>query len=313
MIEKVSIAPYDDYVQSANTLFHFMSKIEYLKKILQVHTIIPRYCIENIEYLNINVEGQAFSEIAVLQKCFCDIPFHKLTDTFELNGIGEGFKSLTDDEKYELAKNNSHPDYYGKFAIALSKKWGESHHLQPVQYVNEKSTYAMEFSDALASVLNTENIAEEYANDILHRLSYMKPLRGAMGRSFERKNFGSVKIELKKNFHDEREWRYVPSSKILAAAKIECIIANPNMLRLTDGVTEFNKSLEAERYRNLWLNFSYDDIRYIIVPDLQARIDIIDTIRSIPNEQFDHPDQAQLGQYILISKILVLDEIRKDW
>lgn len=314
MIEETSVAlPYNDYVQSANTLFHFMNKIAYLKKILLEHTIIPRYCLENIEYLNINIEGQPFREIAVLQKCFCDIPFHKLTDTFALDGIGGGFESLTDDEKYALAKNNSHPDYYGKFAIALSKKWGEKHHLQPVQYINEKSTYAQEFSSALASVLDSDNLAEEYANDILHRLSYMKPLRGIMGRSFERKNSRSIKIELRKNFHDEREWRYVPSSKILTAAKIECIIANPNMFRLTDGITGINKGLETERYKNLWLDFNYDDIRYIIVPDLQARIEIIETILAISPDQFDHPEQAERERYILMSKILVLDDIRKDW
>jgi hypothetical protein len=314
MIEKAPVVfLYDDYVQSANTLFHFMSKIAYLNKILQERTIIPRYCTENIEYLNINIEGQIFREIAVLQKCFCDIPFHKLADTFALDGVGENFESLTDGEKSELEKNNSHPDYYGKFAVALSKNWGENHHLQPVQYVNEKSTYAMEFSSTFASVLNAENVPEEYTNDILHRLSYIKPLRGIMSRSFERKNSGPVKIELKKNFHDEREWRYVPDSKILAEAKIDCIIANPNILRLTDGLTGINESLETGRYRNLWLDFGYDDIRYIIVPDSQARIDIIDTILSIPTDQFDHPDQAQRERYILMSKILVLDEIRKDW
>lgn len=300
--------PYNDYVQSANTLFHFMSNITYLNRILVERQIIPRYCIENIEYLNINVEGQPFNEIAVLQKCFCDIPFHKLTDTFMLDGVGDIYESLTEEEKSELAKNNSHPDYYGKFAIALSKKWGESHNLQPVQYINEKSTYAMEFSNVFASVYNAETIPEEYVNDILHRLSYMKPLRGTMDRSFNHKN-----IKLKKNFHDEREWRYVPESKILETAKIECIIANPKMLNLPDSIAGINKSLENEDYRSLWLNFSYNDIRYIIVPDLQSRIDIIDTILTISPDKFDHPEQVQREQYILISKILVLDEIRKDW
>jgi len=300
--------PYNDYVQSANTLFHFMSNITYLNRILVERQIIPRYCIENIEYLNINVEGQPFNEIAVLQKCFCDIPFHKLTDTFMLDGVGDIYESLTKEEKSELAKNNSHPDYYGKFAIALSKKWGESHNLQPVQYINEKSTYAMEFSNVFASVYKAEAIPEEYVNDILHRLSYMKPLRGTMDRSFNHKN-----IKLKKNFHDEWEWRYVPESKILETAKIECIIANPKMLNLPDSIAGINKSLENEDYRSLWLNFSYNDIRYIIVPDLQSRIDIIDTILTISPDKFDHPEQVQREQYILISKILVLDEIRKDW
>lgn len=249
----------------------------------------------------------------MLQKCFCDIPFHKLTDTFEVDVVGDNSDLLSDSEKLELAKNNSHPDYYGRYAIALSKKWGESHCLQPVQYVNEESAYAAEFSKTLSSILIADDLLEIYADDILRRLSYMKPLRGTMSRSFKRKNAPLVKLELRKNFHDEREWRYVPSIDILAEARLGGIIANPTILGLADGVSGINQSLTSERYRKLWLEFNYDDIRYILVPDTQARIDIIETILSIPDDQFLVPQQAQRERYILISKILVLDEVRRDW
>ena len=70
------VQPYDDYVQSANTLFHFMKKGAYLKDALARKALVPRYCTEDISYLNIRSEGNVYSEIAVLQKCFCDIPFH---------------------------------------------------------------------------------------------------------------------------------------------------------------------------------------------------------------------------------------------
>lgn len=317
--------PYSDYIQSANTLFHFMTESAYLESILKNRAIIPRYCIENIEYLNIRVREQKFTKIAILQKCFCDIPFHKLADTFEVQGAGQNFNKLDDREKKELTTRNSHPDYYGKFAIAFSKKWGEDHHLQPVQYVNEGSAYAMELSEMLSSVISAENLPDIYANDVLRRLSYIKPLRGTMSRTFkrkkdeqkkdERKKDELLKVELIKNFHDEREWRYVPSSDDLSEAKIEGIIANPNILTLLDGIfgIDLNQIIESEHYRKLWLEFSYDDVRYIIVPDTQARIEIIDTILSIPNSQFIKPEQALCEKHILISKILVLDEIRKDW
>ncbi|KJS20671.1 MAG: hypothetical protein VR72_12840 [Clostridiaceae bacterium BRH_c20a] len=99
------VLPYDDYAQSANTLFHFMSKSEYLKSILINRAIVPRYCMENIEYLDIRIGDVSFKEVAILQKCFCDIPFHKLTDNFELNGVGEVYKSLNDHERLILKKN----------------------------------------------------------------------------------------------------------------------------------------------------------------------------------------------------------------
>lgn len=67
---------YDDYAQSANTLVHFMKKFKYLEEILEKKALIPRYCIEDLQYLNIG--GGSFTEAFVLQKCFCDIPFHML-------------------------------------------------------------------------------------------------------------------------------------------------------------------------------------------------------------------------------------------
>lgn len=44
---------YDDYAQSANTLFHFMTKFDYLEDILLRNAIVPRYCKEDLEYLKI--------------------------------------------------------------------------------------------------------------------------------------------------------------------------------------------------------------------------------------------------------------------
>lgn len=309
----VVVLPYDDYAQSANTLFHFMSKSEYLKSILMNRAIVPRYCMENIEYLDIHIGDISFKEVAILQKCFCDIPFHKLTDNFEVNGVGEVYKLLNDFEKLILAKNNTHPDYYGKFAIAFSKSWGENKNLQPVHYINENSLYKIEFTKLFGSVLSADSIPEEYVRDILNRLSFAKPLRGIMKRTIKRNNSENVSVEFYKNFHDEKEWRYVPNPTVLSAAKIECIIANPNILNLRAGIIKINDSLATEKYRPLWLEYNYDDIRYIIVPDLHSRIDIINTIMDIPDAQFDNQSQVLMQKYILISKILVLEEIRKDW
>lgn len=309
----VVVLPYDDYAQSANTLFHFMSKSEYLKSILIKRAIVPRYCMENIEYLDIHIGNISFKEVAILQKCFCDIPFHKLTDNFELNGFGEVYELLNDDEKLILMKNNTHPDYYGKFAIAFSKSWGENKNLQPVHYLNENSLYTVELTKLFESVLSADSIPEEYASDILNRLSFTKPIRGIMKRTIKRNNSENVSIEFYKNFHDEKEWRYVPNPTVLSAAKIERIIANPNILNLRAGIIDINDNLATEKYRPLWLEYNYDDIRYIIVPDLHSRIDIINTIMAIPDEQFDNQSQVLMQKYILISKILVLEEIRKDW
>lgn len=61
-----SYLPYDDYAQSANTLFHFMTKPEYLNSILLRRAIIPRYCVETIDYLNIHNGTRTFNKAAIL-------------------------------------------------------------------------------------------------------------------------------------------------------------------------------------------------------------------------------------------------------
>lgn len=307
---QVSYLLYDDYAQSANTLFHFMTKQEYLNTILLRRAIVPRYCVETIDYLNIHNGTLTFNEAAVLQKCFCDIPFHKLAETFSINGVGEVYNSLSKDERADLEKNNTHFAYYGEYAVAFSKSWGERKNLQPVHYLNRDSQYAKDFSALFERIIGDDDIPDEYSQDVINRLAYIKPLRGIMKRRIIRSDSSSATVEIYKNFHDEREWRYVPSIDVLAELNMECIIANPYMIPLC---TEINERLEAETYRKLWLDFSYDDIRYIIVPDAHSRISVIKTIMSISDDCFDNKEDIFMQKYILVSKILVLAEIRKDW
>lgn len=302
--------PYDDYAQSANTLFHFMKKQEYLNSILLRKAIIPRYCIETIDYLNIRNGTRLFNEVAILQKCFCDIPFHKLADSFAVNGVGDVYESLSKDEQADLEKNNTHFAYYGEYAVAFSKSWGEKKHLQPVHYLNKDSQYAKDFSALFGRVFKDDDIPEEYSQDVINRLAYIKPLRGIMKRKITRRDFSSATIEICKNFHDECEWRYVPSNEVLTALNTESIIANPYIIHLAD---EISNGLEQDRYKKLWLDFSYDDIRYIIVPDIRARIEIIKTITDLPDSCFENQDDILMQKNVLISKILVLEEIRRDW
>ena len=300
--------PYDDYVQSANTLFHFMKEGKYLKDALERRALIPRYCVEDIEYLNIQVGGMSFPRIAVLQKCFCDIPFHKLLDAFKLDIVDGENVPLKDEDRRKLITGNTHPDFYGKYAIAFSKRWGERNNLHPIQYVNAHSTYTTEFSKLFPSLWEAEELPESYANDILNRLAYMKPLRGTMGRVLDGASGERLTIKMWKNFHDEREWRYVPSVRVTDDVEIRQIIANPSILQMMFIEDRINESLSTDRYKSIWLCYNYDDIRYILVPNLQARIDTIQTILDIPDDQFVNSEQ----KYILISKIVVLDELRKD-
>lgn len=202
---------YDGYAQSANTLFHFMKKVEYLEEILEKKAIVPRYCKEDLEYLNIEDGKNFFIEAFVLQKCFCDIPFHKLTESFQLQATGDNYLNLSESEKSRVQNKYTHPDFYGEYAIAFSKRWGEKNNLQPIHYLNEHSQYTKNLSNLINQILNLDDVPDAYVDDVLNRLSFVKPLRGIMKRKFKRDDGIDVEIDFQKNFHDEQEWRYVPS------------------------------------------------------------------------------------------------------
>lgn len=301
---------HDDYAQSANTIFNFMKKSSYLKEILQKKAIIPRYCKENFEYLNIHNEDIFFPEAFVLQKCFCDIPLHKLTESFNLNPVGENYQRLSTNEKKKIKNNYTHTDFYGEYGIAFSKEWAKKNDLQPIHYLNEQSQYTKNFAEMIGNVMDAADISDLYVDDILDRLCFIKPLRGIMKRKNEKETGDKIEIEFQKNFHDEKEWRYVPSKEVTKTVNIERVIANSYLLEEN---IDINQKLNTLQYEKIWLHYDYKDIRYIIVPDASARIEIINTIIDIPREKFNSETDIMIQKYILISRIMVLEEIRKDW
>ena len=68
--------------------------------------------------------------------------------------------------------------------------------------------------------LTDETIPDEYVDDVLNRLAYIKPLKGIMQQSTIRPDGSKAIIDIIKNFHDERDWRYVPDSMALSAVNI---------------------------------------------------------------------------------------------
>ncbi len=141
---------YQPTVQSANTLFHFESRPEYLFSIIEKMAIVPRYCVEDVDYLDIGME-----EIAYPMLCFCDINLHKIQE---------------------------HMDFYGQYGIAFSKQWGISKGIQPIQYVNPSSILRHDFTEAFQSSMNDarESAAQDYLQSHMY---YLKPIQGTMQRN----------------------------------------------------------------------------------------------------------------------------------
>ena len=293
----------EDYVHSANSLFHFMSEGKYLISALQRKALCPRYCNEDVTYLNIKYHDESFDKIAVLQKCFCDIPLSNIARKFPIHLTENNNTNV----KEKLLPEYSHTDLYGGYAIAFSKQWGEEHRLQPVHYLSKDAENAFQFAQMFRDLLEQEELPDTISDALLNWMCFLKPLRGTMWHRLKTKTNETIECEFYKNFHDEHEWRFVPFAVNVDGNNLDCLIANGAVgSGFLKGMSD---KLEDESFRASWLEFQYDDIQYIIVPDNAGRRQVIESVQTIPEELFD--DEIQRS--ILISKILVLNDIEKDF
>ena len=302
MHKSVELIREPQYAQSANSLFHFMKREEYLLSALNNKVLFPRYCIENIDYLGIEANGVPIKQVAILQKCFCDIPLHLLTKPLDLNCVDERGNTLTYDNRDGFL-NNTHPGFYGNYAIAFSKEWCIKNNLQPVHYINRESSFANDFKKVFEHVLNMENVDDVIVDNIINRLAYIKPLQGVISRSEN----GQTVYYLK-NFHDEKEWRYIPPKDVLSEKGLGSLIYKSILQNELDII---NTRIASDEYLDIGLSFGYEDIRYLIVPTYSAKSNLLQFISDLFSEHSsEEHHKEELG---LASKILVLEGIAKDW
>ncbi|MBR1634272.1 MAG: hypothetical protein IJ682_04320 [Lachnospiraceae bacterium] len=289
------------YVQSANALFHFMKKWDYLKSALNNRGLVPRYCKEDISYLGIKDGNDDYvNEIGVLEKCFCDIPLHEFNKSFPIK-IKDGV--ISEEDREDVKSYNTHPGFYGNYAIAFEKSWCEENDCQPVYYLNTKSITVKNLRTFINKQLQEGRI-DNIGEDLALRLSLVKPLKGEMARTLK---WGST-VEFEKNYHDEKEWRYVMRSDSLKDLNIDRIIR----INSEDELESRNNELYDDKYKKIWLNFKYIDIRYLIVPGKVERNECIEYILQLPDNLFEDGADVARQKSLLISKILVLEDIEED-
>lgn len=249
-------------VQSANSLFNFMRNLEYLKIILKNKAFIPRYNEEVIDYLNLF----GIDKIAFPMTCFCDIHVQKI---------------------------GSHCSNYGNIGIGMSKLWGIKEGVQPIHYINHNSRISIELNKLfkLDEADLNEDVVEPYKNYLLEHVIFIKPLQGKMYKNGDYETM---------NFHDEREWRYIPN--ISEAIDLPEVISSDILMNQT-AYNSFSKGIIS--YENLWLKFEYSDIRYLFLQNDEDRDDLIDFINN-------DLDISMKDKFILMSKIIILDLIGED-
>ena len=210
----------------ADTLFNFVTDLEYIIRPLKNRMLSPRFCVEDIKYLQI----KGLPKVAIPMRCFCDINLHRM-------GI--------------------HLDWYGYYGIAFTKSWGMIHGIQAVQYINTDSELRKDFSSAFRRALKDDGKGEtllqtKLKNYVLHQLMYMKPYDGRI------RNRNTNKTE-KKCFTDECEWRYVPD---VTKSGYEQVYHDESVIN-SDLLRGYSDAMEGDPA--ISLRFSYDDVKYIIV------------------------------------------------
>lgn len=254
--------------QSANVLFKFMSKLDYLKEILINKAIYPRYYEETIDYLEI----KDLKKIAFPMSCFCDIHLNRLI---------------------------YHMDNYGYYGVGIEKQWGIEQGIQPIHYINKNSELKNEYSKVMNGIfdISKEERSQHkvYHDYLLHKLLFMKPIQGSMKTNEDYKE---------RNFHDEKEWRFIPSFKNVET-ELPLIIDQTQMNAKSYNI--YSKGIKQNIELSIKLDLKY--IKHIIVNTQDDRKELIKFILD-NNIGKDEKDEET---YILISKIMVFNELREDW
>ena len=248
--------------QSANTLFNFMKKQIYLKQILQHRAIIPRYVNEDISYLGISEKT-----VSIPMTCFCDISIPRIEE---------------------------HTKIYGRYGIAFYKDWCISRKIQPIHYINPDSGIQHDFLNAFSQAerySGNDEVVDVIQSYLLSHLMYMKPLYG--------ESHFSNKVG--QNFHDEREWRYVPT-----ISEIDTELPPLLYGKLNNNTSRDSHNLGLTKCKAAWLSFNWSDIKYILVPNEKAKKSLVShIISSFVSAEIDE-------KYDLLTKLVKLDEMKED-
>ncbi|EAD5126512.1 hypothetical protein CLO05_15970 [Listeria monocytogenes] len=269
---------YYHYKQSANSLFNFMPKKRFLIESIQKSSLFPRYVEENVEYLGVMFGGEKIKKVLFPMLCFCDINLHRLPFHVEGNEENEG---------------------YGKYGIGLDKEWCQQKGLQPVSYLNENSSTSKLLQAAVNRSfeivhkgIDFDSSIEAFLDYSITQLAFSKPLMGSMKKGED---------EVYKNFHDEKEWRYLPNLDHTDMPPFKNDVNNPDLQNsfMNNQLSETLKSTEG-----VPLMLEMNAINYIFVHTVEDRDEIINVLK----ERFNEDDALKMA-----TKIVIYDQIVKDW
>lgn len=216
---------------SPNTLIHFTREKDSLKSILQKHFQVT-HCKESVAF------GEKKINFFVPMVSFCDIP---------------------------LSEVKKHISSYGEYGIGLTKEWGVRMGLNPVLYLESKSSLSKSLWLAVNHFLSGEiRTADDWGveqKSLAEVLRYTKNYEGDLIRKS-----GDTTIGYR--FSDEREWRYTPPASDITMLRSTSEFDDPEI-----------RNADKAKLDKLPLAFAPDDIKYIIIKNDSEITEFVNHLR----------------------------------
>ena len=222
--------------------------INFLEGILQSKAFKPSYAKESI-----TIKNEILPTYFIPMVCFSD---------FRLSELG------------------LHVEKYGSYGIGMSKEWGVKNGLNPVIYINDKCKVFHDIRQSLIAISQSGN--NGFSQGMMSIYCYIKNHRGKLYRK------GEIIEDF--IFSDDKEWRYIPNKIVADLIVVEELqqsitgaVSTPDRL-IGDRIIRNKSGLENKINKEDYLLFDYDDIKFILVPDVTARNHLIFIIENIFDE-----------------------------
>lgn len=298
---------------SANALFHFTPKLEWLANILE-HGFKPRYCEEFNSELD---DVPSFIENASIpMTCFCDIPLSSIAKHAQhygkdiLGGYGIGLK------KNERLMEKLNPIlYFNKSAkivtmlegiqnrfiqvsLGLSDLSAQQHELDGGRYY----TRIEDIGEKHLRIMNLRATSDQAIDLVFNIRAYMKPCQNRVGQY---------------RYYDEKEWRYIPdfnvppfTGKAFSHRDHPFILKMKNSFFSDPQKTKAQLNESIDQHPSLWLTVDAEDIKYLIVKNDREIHELLDIIRDIDQRTGKFPTELR---DLIASKIVTCEQIFEDY
>jgi hypothetical protein len=192
-----------------------------------------------------------------------------------------------------LSEVKQHITKYGAYGIGLTKEWASRQKMNPVLYVERYSllanSYMTFYNKYLTETKKVRGSLELHEKCVVDILRYIKNYQNDLIRGGQViKNY---------RFSDEREWRYV-----LDYNETSNFILTDIEYRTEEQKSFFNSSLE--KYR---LEFTPNDIKYVIIESEHEIPEFVDILRSSKGNKYTYNDVERLLTRLITTEQIVQD------